>query len=126
MAPSSLSLHRSWRRLVPCLVGALLVVLAGCGASSTTTTPTPTPSLPTGLQYTTFDLKLPPEALNAPVVGPLPDSTLLHVSIFFKLNQQVVNQLNTKKVQKGQGQNTQSLANQLGISDAEYQQIKAF
>ena len=126
MAPASLSLQRFLRRLVPCLAGVLLVVLASCGGPGTTTTPTPTPSLPTGLQYTTFDLKLPPEALNAPVVGPLPDSTPLHVSISFKLNQQVVNQLNTKKVQKGQGQNTQSLANQLGISDAEYQQIKAF
>jgi kumamolisin len=116
------SLRRT-RRVVPAIIGILLILLAGCGGPSPVTTPTPTPSAP-GLQFTTFDLHLPPEALNAPVVGPLPDDTPLHVGISFKLNQQVVDQVNTKKVPKGQNQNAQDLANKLGISDSEYQQIK--
>jgi len=116
------SLRRA-SRVVPAIIGILLVLLAGCGGPGPVTTPTPTPSAP-GLQFTTFDLHLPPEALNAPVVGSLPDDTPLHVGISFKLNQQVVDQVNTKKVPKGQNQNAQDLANKLGISDSEYRQIK--
>ena len=123
MASRSLSLHRTLSRLAQCIVGLLLAVLTGCGGASTTA---PTPTVPPAFQSTTFNLHLPPQALNAPVVGPLPDSTVLHVSISFKLNQQVIDQLNTKKVPKGQNQNAQDLANKLGISDSEYQQIKAF
>jgi kumamolisin len=116
------SLRRT-SRVVPTIIGILLVLLVGCGGPNPVTLPTPTPST---LQFTTFDLKLPPEALNAPVVGPLPNSTVLHVGISFKLNQRVVDQLNTKKVPKGQNQNAQDLANKLGISDSEYQQIKTY
>jgi subtilase family serine protease len=123
MAFPSIYASRLLPRVAQCVVGLLLVVLAGCGGASTVT---PTPTVPPAFQTTMFDLHLPPEALNAPVVGSLPESTVLHVSISFKLNQQVVDQLNTKKVPKGQNQNAQDAANKLGISDSEYQQIKAF
>jgi len=102
----------------------LLVLLASCGGTSPVTTPTPT--LPSLLQFTTFDLHLPAAALSAPIVGPLPDDTSLHVNITFKANQQVLDQLNQKKVPKGQNQNLPDLANKLGISDSEYQQLQAF
>src|SRR5215831_4665155 len=107
---------RTLARVAQCIVGLLLVVLAGCGGTSTVG---PTPTVPPPFQSTVFDLHLPPEALNAPVVGSLPDSTVLHVGISFKLNQQVIDQLNTKKVPKGQNQNAQDVANKLGISDSE-------
>src|SRR5205085_5649994 len=94
----------------------LLILLVGCGGPNPVITPTPT--LPP-LTWTTFDLHLPSEALNAPVVGPLPDDTVLHVSVTFKVNQQELNML-----QATPGQNLENYANQLGISDSEYQQLK--
>src|SRR5579859_4649160 len=60
----------------------LFILLVGCGGPNPVTiaTPTPTAALPT-LTWTTFDLHLPQAALNAPVVGPLSDDTILHVII---------------------------------------------
>jgi subtilase family serine protease len=94
----------------------LLSLLIGCGGPNPVSIPTPT--LPP-LTWTTFDLHLPPEALNAPVVGPLPDDTLLHVSITFHVNQQELNTL-----QATPGQNLEHDADRLGISGSEYQQLK--
>ena len=67
----------------------LLVLLVGCGGPNTVNVASPTPTLPR-ISWTTFDLHLPPEALNAPVVGPLSNDTILHVSITFHVNQQVL------------------------------------
>src|SRR5215467_4158001 len=103
---------------------ALLLLVVGCGGPTTVTTPTPT--IPPPFQFTTFDLHLPAAALTAPVLGPLPDSTPLHVSVTFKVNQQLLNQLGKQKIKPGQSQDLQSLANQLGITDSQYQQIKAY
>ena len=103
---------------------ALLLLLVGCGGPTQVTTPTPT--VPPLFQLTTFDLHLPQAALNAPVVGPLPDNTPLHVSVTFKVNQQLLNQLGKQKVKQGQNQNLENIANQLGISDSQYQQIKTY
>jgi subtilase family serine protease len=94
----------------------LLILLVGCGGPNPVIIPTPT--LPP-LTLTTFDLHLPPEALTAPVVGPLPDDTALHVSVTFKVNQQELN-----KLQATPGQNLEQDANQLGITDSEYRQLK--
>jgi kumamolisin len=102
----------------------LLLLLVGCGGSTPVSTPTPT--VPPPFQLTTFDLHLPPAALNAPVLGPLPDTKLLHVSITFKVNQQLLAQLSKQKIQAGQPQNLENLANQLGITDQQYQQLKAY
>jgi kumamolisin len=96
----------------------LFILLVGCGGPNPVTIATPTPALPP-LTWTTFDLHLPPEALNAPVVGPLPDDTLLHVITTFRVNQQIL-----EKLQSTPGQNLESAANQLGINDSEYQQLK--
>ena len=119
--------HRSkaWIGILGPLV--LLVLLVGCGGPNPVSVPTPTPTFPVpSLSLTTFNLHLPAAALNAPVVGPLPDNTLLHVSVTFKVNQQLLNQLGSKKVPQGQTQNLENLANQLGITDSQYQQIKAY
>ncbi len=110
-------------------VTLLLLFLVGCGGPSPVINPTPTPVATQpqlGLQFTTIDLNLPPAALDAPVIGSVPAATILHVSITFKINQQALDQLNTKKVQKGQSTNLEGLANKLGISDQDYQKIKAF
>lgn len=94
----------------------LIVLLIGCGGSNPVITPTPT--LPP-LTWTIFDLHLPPEALNAPTIGPLSADTVLHVSITFRVNQQELN-----KLQGTPGQNLENDANRLGISGSEYEQIK--
>ncbi len=96
----------------------LLILLVGCGGPGPIIVVSPTPTLP-HISWTTFDLHLPPEAFTAPVSGPLPDNTVLHVSITFHVNQQVLDQL-----QATPGQNLESKADQLGISGREYQQMK--
>lgn len=103
----------------------LLVSLASCGGSTTVTTPTPTPR-PSALQFSTIDLGIPAAALNSPIVGNLPDTTKMHLDVTFKVNQQILDQLKKKKIQTGQSQNLNDVANKLGISDSTYQQIKNF
>ncbi len=90
----------------------LLVALVSCGGSASTT-PTPTPVT---IQFVTFNLGIPAQALNAPVVGPLPDNTRMHVVATFKANQALLNQLNKQKVKPGQSTDLKNLANQIGIS----------
>jgi kumamolisin len=96
-----------------------LVLLTSCGG----TTPPPQPP---PLQFTSINLGLPPDALNAPVVGPLPASTPMHVDITFKANQQLLAQLDQKNVQSGQSFDLETVANKLGIDDLTYQRIKNF
>ncbi len=91
----------------------LLLPLTSCG--------TPAP-----LQFTTIDLGIPANALNSPVVGPLPDATKLPVRITFKIDPKLLHQSDTTKVQAGQKTNLEQLAGKIGISDATYQKIKDF
>lgn len=95
----------------------LLLSLASCGGS----VPTPTP-----LQFVNLDLGLPPAALSAPVTGPLPDNTVLHVRVTFKVSQSVLNQMKSQKIQPGQRSHLEDLAGKLGIDDATYQKWKSF
>lgn len=103
----------------------LLVTLVACSSPGLAPTPTPTPT-PQSPLFVSFDLGLPAKALQAPVVGMLPGDSKMHVVITFKTNQSVLNQLKNQKVKSGQPTNLQDLANQIGISDATYQQIKAY
>ena len=99
----------------------LALVLGGCG-SSTTTQSTPTPTSGLHMAFSSIDLGIPTDALNSPVTGSLPDDTLMHVRLLFKVNQSQANQLN--KISNTQ-QDLSHLANQIGISDAMFAQIKA-
>ncbi len=56
----------------------LVPLLASCGA-------------PAPLEFVPVDLGIPAQALSSPVVGPLPDSTKLHVGITFKVDQDIIN-----------------------------------
>ena len=102
------------RGIVACFIGLLLCVplLAGCN--------TPTP-----LQFVPIDLGIPSQALNSPVIGPLPGATKLHVRVTFKVSQNVMNKLSSD-IHPHQRSRLENLANQIGISDATYQQIKSF
>lgn len=97
-------------------------VLVSCGGSNSGAQVTPTTSSTLGFSPVTVNV--PPAALNSPVTGQLPDNTVLHVHLTFKVNQTQQNQLN--KVTSGQGQNLEKEANSIGISDEAYQKIKAF
>jgi kumamolisin len=104
---------------------ALLLPLAACGnGGQPVQQPKPTASFST--QPTTFDLGIPDAAMHSPVVGNLPGDTILHVTVTFKMNQALLNRLDTQQVQGKQGVDLQTEANQLGISDQTYQKIKQF
>ncbi len=92
----------------------LLVPLASCGTT------------PPQFQFSTVDLHLPPAALNAPVVGPLPDNTQMRVGITFKVSQSILDQFDKRKIQPGKRSNLENFANKIGIDDATYAKIKSF
>ena len=97
----------------------LLLVFAGCNSAATNTiTPKPT-ARPL---FSLIDLGIPAEALNSPVVGSLADDTVMHVHLLFKLTQSQQGQLTRIS---NQGQDLTKLANEIGISDATFAQIKA-
>lgn len=103
----------------------LVLAVSACGGSTTTTNPTPT----SGVQYTTLNLGIPQSALNAPITGALPADQIIHVGVTFKMNQAALDQWNKASgknhVQKGSA-DASTIANKLGITDAEYQQIKSY
>src|SRR5205085_3927185 len=103
-----------FRSSIACFLGILLFLplLASCN--------TPAP-----LKFVPIDLGIPSQALNSPVVGPLPDTTKLHVRVTFKVSQDVINKLNSD-IHPHQPSKLENLANQIGISDATYQRIKDF
>ncbi len=100
----------------------VIMLLAGCGGEDSTTQK-PTPTAP-NLQFSLLDLHLPQKAYDAPVTGKVADSQVLHVSVSFKLNQAVADKM--KHLKPGDTKDAQDLQSQLGISDAEYQRIKAY
>jgi len=90
-----------------------LSILSGCGQ----TAPTP---------FESINLGIPAAALQSPVKGQLPDTTVLHVGITFKVNPQVLNLIEQRPLQPGQSSNLEQFAKRLGIDDATYQKIKDF
>jgi Pro-kumamolisin, activation domain len=76
--------------------------------------------------YASFNLGIPRTALQSPVKGLLPDTTMLHVGITFKVNPQVLNVIQQQPLQPGQSSNLEQFAKRLGIDDATYQKIKDF
>jgi kumamolisin len=111
------SVRHGFGRIVMSMCGLLLLVfvpqLTSCGG-------------PAPLEFTPIDLGIPAQALNSPVVGPLPDSTKLHVGVTFKVNQGLINKLEGQQVHPGQHSKLEDLANKIGIDDATYQRIKDF
>lgn len=106
----------SWCGFVTITLGLLLVLvplLSSCGA-------------PAPLQFVPIDLGIPAQALNSPVVGALPDNTMVHVRITFKVSQDVINKLGGQQVHPGQRSRLEDLASKIGIDDATYQRIKDF
>ncbi len=92
---------------------SLCMPLASCGFS------TPAP-------FTALDLGIPSTALRAPVVGPLPLATPLHVRITFKIDPKILQEASQQKIQAGKPSHIEAFAQKLGISDGTYQQIKSF
>ncbi len=109
----------SWwfRTFMPCLVALLLLIIVPLLASCATPSP---------LDFVPIDLGIPTQALKSPVVGPLPDSTKLHVAITFKVNQDIINTLGGQPIRPGQHSKLEQFANKIGIDDATYQKIKNF
>ena len=76
--------------------------------------------------FESLNLGIPAAALNSPVEGPVPDGTVLHIGITFKVNSQVLNLVGQQPLQARQSSNLERFAKQLGINDATYQKIKNF
>ena len=76
--------------------------------------------------YTSINLGIPAAALQSPVKGPLPDSTLLYVGVTFKIDPRLLAQANAQKLQPGQNSKLESFAKRLGISDSTFQKIQSF
>ncbi|GAC1465407.1 MAG: S53 family serine peptidase [Ktedonobacteraceae bacterium] len=81
---------------------------------------------PNVLQPTNLQLGIPDAAIKAPVTGPLPDDTTLHVRITFKVDQNAMKQAEQQKIQPGQQSHLEEFAKKVGIDDATYQKIKDF
>jgi len=90
-----------------------LLSLVGCGQ-------------PAAPRYTSLNLGIPPAALQSPTTGPLPDSTMLHVGITFKIDPRLLDEASRQRIQPGQNSNLESFARRLGISDSTYHQIQSF
>src|SRR5947209_12298450 len=109
----SLRLHT----FIASVVGLFLLVVVPLLSSCATTAQ---------LESVPIDLGIPAQALKSPIVGPLPDSTKLHVAITFKVNQGIINTLDGQPIHPGQHSKLEQFANKIGIDDATYQKIKDF
>ena len=78
------------------------------------------------IQYVSLNMAIPAAALSSPVKGPLPDATVLHVGITFKIDPKALAEAGQQPIQPGQSSNLEALAKRLGIDDATYQKIKQF
>lgn len=108
---------------------AFVALVSACSGSGQSLQATNTPaSSTTGFsQLVPIDLGIPQAALNSPVVGNVPLTTALHVVVTFKPNDPLLQKLGSSKISKtGPTSDLTSLANQLGITDAQYAQIKQF
>ncbi|HVU69892.1 MAG TPA: S53 family peptidase [Ktedonobacteraceae bacterium] len=108
--------------LVPCM---LLLLLSACGGGNTTAQSTPTASSDAS-KLVNFDLGIPQKALQSPTTGNVPGDTKFHVLVTFKPNDPLLNSLGTQTTSSTNTTDGASLANQLGITDQQYQQIKQY
>src|SRR5713101_6350543 len=81
---------------------------------------------PAPAQYVSLNLGIPAAALQSPVKGPLPDATVLHVGITFKIDPRLLNQADQKRPQPGQPSNPGGTGHGLGIDNGLFQKMKGF
>jgi kumamolisin len=110
-----------------CFVLSLIVLLAACGGGSNKQAQQATPTPSVSAQFVPFNLGIPQNALQSQTVGKLPDTTPLHVIVTFNVNNTLLKQLGSQqKIKAGQGTDVANLANQLGITNQQYQQLKQY
>ncbi|WP_161981912.1 S53 family peptidase [Dictyobacter alpinus] len=102
-------------RIVASLLGLCLVLmpLASCGTTET-------------LKSVPLDLGIPAEALNSKVTGSVPDNTVLHVRITFKVDPKLMQKAQNQKIEPGKPSHLEEFAKQIGIDDGTYQKFKDF
>ncbi len=120
-------------RLSTILLLFLLATLTACSNLVTFSHPNqpgsnaakPSPTNPN--QPVALDLGIPKQALQTTTLNPLPDTTQMHVVISFKLNATLLSRFaSDPRMRAGQSINVSQLANQVGITDQEYQRMQAF
>ena len=113
------SLWKAYQAQVVHLSALLLVLFFSLASLVSCNQPAP-------VQYVSLNLGIPAAALHSPVKGPLPDTTVLHVGVTFKIDPRLLAQADHQKLQPGQSSNLEALARRLGIDDATYQKIAQF
>lgn len=113
-----------WR--LASLLACLCTLLAACdGGGNNQSSVQPSPTVPPAVQYSSYKLQIPQQAMNAPIVGNVPDTTPLHLTVSFKPNEAALKQLDSGSKQSSTTYTSDQLAKQIGISDQTYQQIKS-
>ncbi|MBO0778020.1 MAG: hypothetical protein J2P37_04250 [Ktedonobacteraceae bacterium] len=111
--------HR-WSGLASLVIVILMLTSCDSGRSNVQQTPTANQLVP-------LQLGIPAQALHAPITGTVPDNQILHVGVTFNIDQGALKQFGQgRTAQPGQSTDADDIASKLGISDADYQKIKAF
>src|SRR5215472_4277363 len=76
--------------------------------------------------YTSINLGIPAAALQSPVKGPLPDATVLHVGITFKIDPRLLHQADQQRPQAGRPSRPGGTTRGIGIDNGLYQKVKGF
>lgn len=116
-----------WRTFLALPMMLLIAaLLTNCGGSSPTTTTSGSVSAPSG--SVKIDLGLPQKALSAPIISTVPGDQTIKLNLTFTLNPQVSTQWERgDSIKAGSAKlDVSSLAQQIGISDQQYQRIKTF
>src|SRR2546421_13089736 len=101
------------RRIFGALIA--LTLLSGCSGTGHADRPTPSATTDAGAAFTTLDLGLPQQALNAPVTGRVPADTTLHVGVTLKVSDSTWKQFGHGK---SPADSAGRIGKRLGISDA--------
>ena len=119
---------RTLKRTFLALPVVLLIaaLLTSCGGSSPTATTSGSAPAPSG--SVKVDLGLPQKALSAPIISTVPDDQTINLNLTFTFNPQVSTQWERGDSIKASSStiDVNSLAQQIGISDQQYQRIKTF
>ncbi|GCE45541.1 subtilase family protein [Thermosporothrix hazakensis] len=103
----------------------LVPLLAACGEGDQSNQPKPTPN--PEFQRVAYDIGLPPEAKKAPVVGDVPADTPIDITVMFKTDDKVLDEIGGDgKGKPGDSVDLDKEAKKLGISDEDYALVKQY
>jgi subtilase family serine protease len=112
------------RRFTQLLCCCLLISLAACSGGSNNGEQAGSPTTVSIGQTTPYNLRVPLEALNAPIVGTVPANTSIPLTVSFKTSQQITDQIDNGGYTNTTGTPTSN--DQVGLDKETYQRIKSY